>query len=429
MRVFFLTGEWTALRRFVRGQVSFPEGMPSVYRPWLCYKQRGYDVDVLMPGDFRQDATLDFQGCSVHLLARPRLLRKNKCSFFLFQLRALYDQARLYRRCLEVARRRRPDVIYCYDQQYIPAAWLLAKRCGSVFVKRFFGTWAYVDWFVRRGLKVKLFCILDFVRWLWPSDLLIVTDDGTAGDKVARLLRIPKEKFRFWRNGIDKHWSLEPATCLTIRSALGLTQADFVLMAVSRLDGWKRQDRVIRAMPIILKDVPHARLVIVGDGPERFRLEQMVQQADLQPYVRFTGMVEHNRVREFLSIADVFLQTNDVSCVGSSLLEAMVCARVVVTWDVGGTGEVVVDDVNGCLMPDAEPRTIARTVIALAADPKRRQRLAHSARQFALSHFMSWQQRLDMEAEAVERLCNLRKAAESVRQRRTTPAFEKSTVT
>ncbi len=157
-------------------------------------------------------------------------------------------------------------------------------------------------------------------------------------------------------------------------------------------------------MPLILKNVPEARLVIVGDGPEREQLQMLVAHLGLGDSVHFTGMVLHSKVREMMSIADVFLQTNDLSCLGNTLLEALACGRTIVTWDVGTTRDVIADGVNGCLLPNAEPDTIADAVTALARDPAKRQLLARGATEFAEQHLQSWDERLDMEIQLAERI-------------------------
>jgi glycosyltransferase involved in cell wall biosynthesis len=131
--------------------------------------------------------------------------------------------------------------------------------------------------------------------------------------------------------------------------------------------------------------------------------------------VRFAGAVLHSEVREMMAIADLFLQTNDVSCLGTTLLEALVCGRAIVTWDVGATRDVIADGQNGCLLPDAEPPSLARAVVALARDPARRERLAQGARRFALERLQSWDERLDMEIDLVEQI-RARSAAETARR-------------
>jgi glycosyltransferase involved in cell wall biosynthesis len=418
MRVCFLTLEWSGLERFVRREVEFPEGMPSVYLPWLRYKERGYHVDVFMVGDFKKKDILDFAGCNVHLIPRPRLLQGKRWAFPLNQLRLLADSLIVYLTVVSVARKQKPpDIVYAYRVDFTFVGWALAKRYRALFVKRFFGTWAYAYWTGGATLRYKINMVFDFLRWIWPSDMLIVTHDGTEGDKIAKLLRIPESKFRMWLNGVKKRRLPSRGKSLALRAQLGLSDDDFVLMCLSRLTGWKRQDRIIRSMPLILKEVPDARLVVVGNGPKRKELEQMVRELDLQAYTQFLGAVEHSKVPDVLAVADVFLQTNDLSCLGSSLLEAIACGRVVVTWDVGTTQDVIKNDENGCLMPDAEPETIAQTVIALAKDPNRRKRLAQGAERFAQEHLQSWDERLNTEVDLIERIWAQRQLATHASQK------------
>lgn len=383
-----------------------PEGMPSVYLPWSRYKERGHDVDVFMVGDFEKTDCLYFEGCHIHLIPRPKLFQRRSWRWYspLAELRLLIDSIIIYLRVVSVSRYRlSPDVIYVYRPPLTIVGWALAKRYRATFIKRFFGTWTYQNWHHRR-LKNKIGCLPIFIRWLWPCDLLIITNDGTNGDKIAELLRIRKSKFRMWLNGVDKERLPNKENSVALRSSLGLSEDKFVLLCLSRLDGWKRQDRVIRAMPLILKGIPSARLVIVGDGPKRQELEEMVKELGLEAHVQFIGMIEHNKVPDMIGIADLFLQTNDLSCLGNTLLEAIACGRPIVTWDVGTTRDILIDNQNGCLMPDAKPETIAQMVVGLAKDPERRNRLAKGARLFAKEHLQSWDERLDMEIGLIKQI-------------------------
>ncbi len=402
-RIFFLTGEWTALARFVRGEVPGPEGMPSVYLPWLRYKSRGYDVHVFMIGNFRENGPVDFCGCKIHLVARPKLFEwRNKQARFRCRFPA--DCYFLYKAANAIAHTEPPDIVYSLQPWLSYAGWALAKKYRSTSVKRIYGTWLYHDWFSNHNHRVrhKLHCLAEFLAWKVPSDMMIISNDGTCGDKLADWLRIDSTKYRTWINGVDNHWSANSAESDTLRRKIGLHEDDFVLLCLSRLSRWKRQDRVIKAMPEILKSVPNARLVLAGDGPARKELESIVNRLDLNSCVYFTGMVLHSKVYEVLSIADVFLQVNDLSCLGNTLLEALACGKAIVTWDVGGTKDVITDGVNGRLLPDAGPSTIAKAVIELALDPQMRNSLAQGTRKFAEENLLSWDKRLDKEIDLIE---------------------------
>lgn len=132
----------------------------------------------------------------------------------------------------------------------------------------------------------------------------------------------------------------------------------------------------------------------------------MVSDLGLAPFVKFLGMVPHDNVNNVMTIADVFLQTNDYSNLGNTLLEAMVCGRTIVTWDAGGTKQVIKENKTGRLLPDPEPSTIAEAVVDLAKNPEKAKRLGRNARIFAEQKLQSWDERLDMEINLVEELCS-----------------------
>jgi glycosyltransferase involved in cell wall biosynthesis len=90
--------------------------------------------------------------------------------------------------------------------------------------------------------------------------------------------------------------------------------------------------------------------------------------------------------------------------VGNPLLEAMACAKPIVTLDSGATGDLIRDGETGLLLPSGEPESVARAVLRLAKDAPLRRRLGQGAHRFATANFWTWEERLNAELEAVERL-------------------------
>jgi glycosyltransferase involved in cell wall biosynthesis len=407
-RVFFLTGGWVAMERMVRGELPEPEGMPSVYLPWVRFRERGYSVDVFYLNNFESEGTVTFRGCRIHRVKRPRFFEwRNRQRRF--RLRFPFDGVLLYLAAARYAKYMgTPDVVYAMQPWPAFPAWAIGRKCGATIVKRVYGTWLTQDWFHATTLRQKLLCLPHFAAWIWPFDLMVISNDGTEGDRVARLLRIPDRKVMMCMNGVDKTWSADGKRSTWLRKELGYDSSHFVLMTLSRLTQWKRQDRVLRAMPAIISAVPNARLLLVGDGMMRQSLETLASELKLTHVVQFMGMVPHSRVREMQSVADVFLQTNDLSCLGNSLLEAVVCGRAIVTWNVGRTCDLIKHGINGILLPDAEPETLAEAVISLARCPAKLTALQQGARDYAERQLQSWDERLDMEIDRIERLRNNR---------------------
>ena len=269
--VFFLTGEWTAFRRFVRQEVAFPESMPSVYLTWLSYKKRGYNVYVIMIGDFNKKETMQLNGFDLHLIPKSflsrvlgKLLGKN-----LGGLMGLYpNNIKLFLYAVKLASCFRLTIVYSLREDYAYAAWLLSKRFRCVCVKRIFGTFLYQRTQNYKNTIEKMCCLLQKGNWLYPAHMTIITNDGTQGDKMAEILNFEKDRYRFWFNGIDKTWTSDEQVKKLTRKEMGFFGDHLVLLCLSRLAPWKRQDRVIRALKLIIKEVPNARLVLAGSASE-----------------------------------------------------------------------------------------------------------------------------------------------------------------
>ena len=235
------------------------------------------------------------------------------------------------------------------------------------------------------------------------ADLYIMTNDGTQGDDVlASLNPTAADKLKFWRNGIemDRLGAVEPAERHQLRKAQGIPSEAFVLLTASRLARWKRVDRAVAAMPQIVRSVPNAMLVIVGDGEERQNLERQALALNVQNLVRFVGAVPQENVAGYMQSADVFLAIADLSNVGNPLLEAMACGLAIVAVDAGATGDLIRDGDAGRLLSSGADESVAAAVIALAADRAERGRLGASARAHALEQFWTWDARLEAELEA-----------------------------
>lgn len=127
-----------------------------------------------------------------------------------------------------------------------------------------------------------------------------------------------------------------------IRAELGLTDVP-VLISLSRVAFEKRIDRVIDAMPRILKAVPNAVLLVVGDGPARESLEEQAESLELGEHVRFIGEVDHDEVPLYYRAADIFMSASDSEAQGLTYLEAMAAGTKVLALS-GEYTDALLDD-------------------------------------------------------------------------------------
>ena len=166
---------------------------------------------------------------------------------------------------------------------------------------------------------------------------------------------------------------------------------------VANLHPYKGHARLLHAMRSVRATLPEARLVLVGDGMERARLEHLTQELGLQDAVVFAGRVEDPR--PFVGDAHVVALASDHEGFPNALLEAMAMGRPVVATRTGGIPELVRDGEDGFLTR-VDPSDIARKLIEILRDADLRERLGSSARMRAET--FGWD-RLIRETEAVYR--------------------------
>ncbi len=151
------------------------------------------------------------------------------------------------------------------------------------------------------------------------------------------------------------------------------TEGDYVLF-IGRLVGTKGLPYLIKAMPQV-----DGRLIIVGDGPERKRLESLVRSTGVAERVTFTGRVSEERKIELLSNARVFVMPSLFESYGLAAAEAMSWGKPVVASRVGGLPEAVGD--GGILTPPKDSGAIAAALNRLLGDDQLRHETAKRARQ------------------------------------------------
>ena len=130
-----------------------------------------------------------------------------------------------------------------------------------------------------------------------------------------------------------------------------------VAISVARLAPEKDFGTLLRAVEILIRDEPDFRLKIVGDGPERSRLEQLRRELHLEQHVEFLG--ERHDVPQLLAQAGFFVLSSRSEGISLTILEAMAVGLPVVTTNVGGNPEIVADGRTGRLVASGSPELLA----------------------------------------------------------------------
>lgn len=157
-----------------------------------------------------------------------------------------------------------------------------------------------------------------------------------------------------------------------------------IIMHISNFRPVKRVQDVIQVFRKVRESV-NARLVLVGDGPERNNIGQLIRELHLDDQVIFLGKQE--AVADILCTADVFLLPSETESFGLAALEAMSAGVPVVTTNVGGLPEVNIQGVTGYLENLGDTEAMAEDVIKILENPDLRKKLSEQARQRVINHF------------------------------------------
>jgi glycosyltransferase involved in cell wall biosynthesis len=142
---------------------------------------------------------------------------------------------------------------------------------------------------------------------------------------------------------------------------------------IGALVAHKGHRHLVDAAAIVVREVPDARFVILGEGELREALEHQVRHLHLERHVFLPGF--RADVLALLKGFDVFVMSSETEGLGTSILDAMACGKPVVGTRAGGIPEVIDDGVTGEVVPAKDPKAMAKAIVGLLRDPERRARM------------------------------------------------------
>lgn len=272
---------------------------------------------------------------------------------------------RLMWRMFELFRRERVDVIqtHHFNQLFycLPAALLLGIRVIH--------TEHSVEAYKRRRLRWALKLLSGFVHR--------VTVIGGDGQRVlSQQVGIPAQKLRIIRAAVDLRRFQEDRA--QSRRQLEIEAQRPVAVIVARLFPEKNHILLLAAFKEVLKTVPDALLMIVGDGVEEKSIRDEIELLQLGASVRMLGV--RRDIPMILAAADAFVLCSDREGLPIAVLEAMAAARPVVATRVGDLPAVVQDGQTGLLVDARHQKQLADAIGSLLSDPQRAQRLGQNGR-------------------------------------------------
>jgi glycosyltransferase involved in cell wall biosynthesis len=166
-----------------------------------------------------------------------------------------------------------------------------------------------------------------------------------------------------------------------------LRDGDFVIGKIARLFELKGHDDVFAIAPELVRRVPRAKFLFVGDGPWRQRFEEMARTAGLADRFVFSGLVPPAEVSRLVGLMDCLIHLSRREGLPRALPQAMAAGKPVVAYDCDGAGEVCRDGETGFLIQPDDHATLLNRLATLANELELRVRLGTTGREFVRDRF------------------------------------------
>ena len=358
--------------RILHVVTAFPRSPDDVIVPWLVellkrLQAAGHEVEVFT-SSYRGAPDQVVGGIPVHRFryfprrwerltheeAAPDRLRRG----FLYRVMAVCFVAAGMVAAWRLCRRQRYDVIHVHWP--FPLAlfgWAAQRARPAALVTTFYGV-------ELRWVKTAMPFLRGLLKWAARRSDRVVAISSYTADEVRELAAVPIEVIPYTT-------SLPPPARRADQRAAG---APFTVLFVGRLVERKGVSHLVDAVSLLLPRVD-VRLVIVGDGPERARIEARIREKRLDGRVAVRGRVSEAELQDAYAAADAFVlpavvdRRGDTEGLGVVLLEAMNHRVPVIASAIGGITDIVEDGVSGLLVPPGDATALAAALGRLARAP------------------------------------------------------------
>lgn len=229
------------------------------------------------------------------------------------------------------------------------------------------------------GSDIRILRKNAFVKLLQRIPLLGASKVFCVSKEIRNLLineyKIPSQNINLVTNGFDK----KLVNRFSAVESSDVSDENPSLVFVGSLRKVKDPLALIEVFKIVSERAKNVRLQIVGDGPLKQTVEKMIQTYGLQGKVILHGAVSHQRALEILASSEIYVLTSVEEGLPTSLIEAMALGKPIVATCVGGVPEIVIDGVNGLLVPPGALEKMAQSIEQLLENPAFAKKLGKAA--------------------------------------------------
>ncbi len=224
---------------------------------------------------------------------------------------------------------------------------------------------------ITRLLEKKVYSQVDAGLPNTPQYLKYIAKTGVNGAKV-KWLPFP----------IDTGLFNPSVDCSEVRQKWGLKESDQVIVFIGTLFEFSGLDDFIHQFPRVIEEIPEAKLLIVGDGPQRAKLERIIAELNLEKQVIITGFEPYQTMPQYINSAKICINTfrisNDTMDIfPAKIMQYIACGKATVATALHGITTLLPDESHG-LVYATNAADMAREVISLLKSPERQQTLGQA---------------------------------------------------
>lgn len=319
----------------------------------------------------------------------------------------------LSRRLDQVIQREKPDILHAHSPSLNGIAALRAGKRHNipvVYECRAFWEDAAVDHGTSKqgGVRYRLTRALE-TRVFQQADAVTTICEGLKRDISER--GIPTDKITVIPNAVDiERFTMNGVQNSNLVEKLGLN-GRLVLGFIGSFYAYEGLPLLVAAMPLILKQYPDTRLLLVGGGPQEEEIKSLVGELNLHNAVIFTGRVPHSEVNDYYNLVDIFvyprlhMRLTDL-VTPLKPLEAMAQGKLVLASDVGGHKELIRDGENGRLFEADSKESLATAAMGLICQRGRWNELRLNGRRY-VEEERNWKKSVSNYSKVYYRLLEL----------------------
>jgi glycosyltransferase involved in cell wall biosynthesis len=356
-------------------------GYPSKSKPVLdifIHEQaremirQGLKINVITIGNNNDSFNEKIDGVNIHRIPCENFKSSNLL-LLIFCLKALIIAFRLNRRT-------RFDIIHSHFADHAGLAGvLISKLLKKPFVLTSHGYDIYYNKKIGYGYGNKLPSRF-LLRFIFKIPNRITVASKSLKNQLKKF-NIDSRKIQIIHNGINLDFINEDNNKNKIKKS-------FVILTVANLLPIKNIGYMIEAMPYILEKIPEAKYIVVGEGPDRKNLEKIIEKRKLSNNVILVGELSNNDLKNYYSIADVFVLPSIHEGFGIVKLEAFAFSIPVIVTDGGGIVEGIEDGKNGFIIPLRQPKKLANAVITILAKPELKKKMGQKGKETLMKKFL-----------------------------------------